>query len=427
MVRVLIPKETAQAETRVAASPETVAKLVDKGLTVRVQEGAGDASYLIDAEYEKAGAELVLDDEMNDELAQADLLLKVREPTYNEIEQLKAGAIALAHLVPQGELELVEALAAAKVTFFSMNLVPRITRAQKMDALSSQANIAGYKAALLAAGQLPKYFPLLMTAAGTVKPAKVVVMGAGVAGLQAIATCKRLGAQVWASDVRLAAKEQVESLGAKFIDIPGMEDLEDERGYAKPPTPEFLERQRKIVGDHVTEADAVITTALVPGRKAPVLVPSPLVRRMKPGAVIVDLAAEQGGNCEETVPGETVVRHGVTVLGPRNIPGTVSMSASELYARNVLAFVLPLLNEQHELHLDFEDEVVDQSAVTHDGKVHHGPTAEALAKRDGDAPAEEASEPATAEPDASEDDAPEADDPKKDKKKNEEGGDDASE
>lgn len=383
MPRVLVPKEVAAAETRVAASPETVSKLVDKGLTVRVQERAGVAAHLSDEAYEKAGAEIIPDEEMAEELAQADLLLKVREPTFDEVSKLKAGAIVVSHLVPQVELPLVSRMLGRRVSSFSMNLIPRITRAQRMDALSSQANIAGYKAVLLAACELPKYFPLLMTAAGTVKPAKVVVMGAGVAGLSAIATAKRLGAQVWASDVRLAAKEQVESLGGKFIEVPGMEDLEDERGYAKPATPEFLERQRKIVGDHVVEADVVITTALVPGRRAPILLPSPLVRRMKPGAVIVDLAAEQGGNCEDTVPGENVVRHGVTIVGQRNVPGTVAQSASELYARNVLAFVLPLLDKENQLALDFDDEVVAQSAVTHAGEVRHAATAELIEEQQG--------------------------------------------
>ena len=376
MVTFLVPKETVSGETRVAVTPETVEKLIVRGASVLVQAGAGEGSFVGDEAYRNAGAEIA--DDLDAALAAADVVLKVREPSPAEAGRMRSGAVCVSLMVPSDALESVRELARAGVTSFSMNLVPRITRAQKMDALSSQANIAGYKAMLLAASALPRYFPLLMTAAGTVKPAKVVVMGAGVAGLQAIATAKRLGAQVWASDVRLAAKEQVESLAARFIEVPGMEDLEDERGYAKPATPEFLARQRQIVGDHVAGANAVITTALVPGRKAPCLIPSGLVARMSPGSVIVDLAAEQGGNCEDTVAGETVVRGGVSILGPTNLPATVPVHASELYARNILAFVEVLLKEG-KVELDFEDEVLADSVVTHGGEVRHAPTADALA------------------------------------------------
>jgi NAD(P) transhydrogenase subunit alpha len=307
----------------------------------------------------------------------------VREPMMHpsgshELDMAKEGSVFASLLVPQSALDDVKKAQARNIKLFSMNLVPRISRAQTMDALSSQANIAGYKAVLLAAVQLPRYFPLLMTAAGTVKPARVVIMGAGVAGLQAIATARRLGAQVWATDVRLAVKEQVESLGAKFIDVPGMEDLEDENGYAKPPTPEFIERQRQIVGDHIAECDVVITTALIPGRKAPILVPKSLVERMRPGSCVVDIAAEQGGNCECTVAGETTIVNGVSVIGPRNLPGSISVNASELYSRNIMTFFLSMVKEG-ELSFDFEDEVVAGACVVFDSQIKHGPTAELLA------------------------------------------------
>ena len=380
MTKVLVAKERAEGETRVAATPETVSKLADAGLVVVVERGAGDAASMADTAYADAGGESVADD--GSAWSDADAVLKVRAPTQAEIDRLKPAAVTVSFLVPSDDLPLVQKMVDRQITSFSMNLVPRITRAQKMDALSSQANIGGYKAALLAAAQLPKYFPLLMTAAGTVKPAKVVVMGAGVAGLQAIATARRLGAQVWATDVRLAAKEQVESLGAKFIDVPGMEDMEDAGGYAKAASAEFLERQRQVVGEQVADSDVVITTALVPGKKAPILVPDALLQRMRPGSVVVDLAAEQGGNCEGTEAGKTVVRHGVSLLGPRNLAGSVAVHASELYARNVLAFFQPIVKEG-QLSLDFDDEVQAQSAVTHAGEVRHAPTAALLAKEEG--------------------------------------------
>jgi NAD(P) transhydrogenase subunit alpha len=379
MTRVLVSNELADDETRVAATPETVRKLCSAGLVVLVERGAGDSAGFDDTSYREAGAEVV---NRGAAWSDADAVLKVRAPRMDEVERLKAGAVVVSFFVRSDDPELVAALVGKRITSFSMNLVPRITRAQRMDALSSQANIAGYKAVLLAAVQLPKYFPLMMTAAGTVKPAKVVVMGAGVAGLQAIATAKRLGAQVWATDVRLAAKEQVESVGGKFIDVPGMEDMEDAGGYAKAATAEFLERQRQVVGDHIAESDVVITTALVPGRTAPVLVHDSLLARMRSGSVVVDLAAEQGGNCEGTEVGQTVVRHGVTVIGPRNLPCSVAVHASELYARNVLAFFEPLVVDGA-VHLDLEDEVQAGAVVTHAGDVRHGPTADLLSTTQG--------------------------------------------
>ncbi|MFT7617266.1 MAG: NAD(P) transhydrogenase subunit alpha [Planctomycetota bacterium] len=381
MATVFIPKECADGEPRVAATPETVGKLIKAGLQVQVEAGAGAGAFIDDASYQKAGAVIASDAKVA--FGQADVILKVREPMMHpsgshELDMAKEGSVFASLLVPQSALDDVKKAQARNIKLFSMNLVPRISRAQTMDALSSQANIAGYKAVLLAAVQLPRYFPLLMTAAGTVKPARVVIMGAGVAGLQAIATARRLGAQVWATDVRLAVKEQVESLGAKFIDVPGMEDLEDENGYAKPPTPEFIERQRQIVGDHIAECDVVITTALIPGRKAPILVPKSLVERMRPGSCVVDIAAEQGGNCECTVAGETTIVNGVSVIGPRNLPGSISVNASELYSRNIMTFFLSMVKEG-ELSFDFEDEVVAGACVVFDSQIKHGPTAELLA------------------------------------------------
>ena len=375
MPRVFIPRESAGGETRVAATPETVGRLRKAGLTVTIQADAGAGAHFADGAYREAGAEII--SEPAAEVAKADAILRVREPSPDEVDACREGAMMVSFLAPQAELNLVHRFVERKISFFSMNLIPRISRAQVMDALSSQANIAGYKAVLLAASALPKYFPLLMTAAGTIKPARVVVLGAGVAGLQAIATARRLGAQVWATDVRLAAKEQVESLGARFIDVPGMEDLEDERGYARQATPEFLERQRQVVGDQVAESDVVITTAQVPGRKAPTLVPRELVGRMRTGSVIVDLAAEQGGNCTETRVGETVVVDGVTIIGPRNVPATMPINASELYARNITAFFLSFVKDG-ELVLDFDDEVIRDSCVCHEGRIMHEPTKSAL-------------------------------------------------
>ncbi|MBK8481096.1 MAG: Re/Si-specific NAD(P)(+) transhydrogenase subunit alpha [Proteobacteria bacterium] len=384
-LNVFIPREIASGEQRVAGTPETVRRLLQLGLSVTVESGAGEGAYFTDGAYGGAGAELQGDTAAG--YAAADIVLKVRGPLNNpalgrhEAELLKPGAILVSLLLPQDQLDAVRLLATGRVSAFSMYLVPRITRAQKMDALSSQSNIAGYKAVLVAANALPKFFPLLMTAAGTVKSAKVVIMGAGVAGLQAIATAKRLGAQVWATDVRLAVKEQVESLGAKFITVAGAADLQDEGGYAREASPELLAQQREAVGQHVAEADVVITTALVAGKRAPLLIPSELLQRMRPGAVVVDLAAEQGGNCAETLADQTIVRHGVTIIGPTNLPSTLAQHASELYARNVLAFTQPLLDKDGQLALDWQDEILTASAVTHEGGVRHGPTAEALASR----------------------------------------------
>ncbi len=373
MLEVLVPRERRPGETRVAATPDTVKRLVKEGLKVTVESGAGMGAYLRDALYADAGATLVEDAAAA--FARADVVVKVAPPTVEEAQRLKEGAWLIGFAAPHKNADVVRTLTGRKVSSLAMELVPRITRAQKMDALSSQANIAGYKAVLLAASHLPTYFPLLMTAAGTVQPAKVVILGAGVAGLQAIATAKRLGAVVEVSDVRPAVKEQVESLGGRFIDLPLQ--AEGTGGYAKELSKEDLAKQQAIVAARIAASTVVITTALVPGKPAPRLIPRETALAMKPGSVIVDLAAEQGGNCELTKPGETVVVDGITVIGHTNLPATVPQDASALYARNVLE-VLLLVTKKGEAAMDLEDEIVKGMMLTHAGEVRHAPTAELL-------------------------------------------------
>ena len=398
MVLVLIAKER-EPEPRVSATPETVKQMVGLGLEVEVERGAGAGSFIADTAFEAAGAKLV---DPAARWADADLVLRVRGPEGPDdpgVKQLKPGAGLIAFITPHKHLDLVRFLVEAKVSCLAMELVPRITRAQKMDALSSQANIAGYKAVLMAAARLPKYFPLLMTAAGTVKPARVVVMGAGVAGLSAIATARRLGAVVEASDIRPAAKEQVMSLGAKFIEPPALEGGgEGEGGYAKEVGADYLKRQQVVVAEHCAQADVVITTALVPGRPAPVLLTRQTVEKMRPGSIVVDLAVEAGGNCELARSGEDVVHNGVTILGESNIPGTMAGDASLLYARNVYALVHHLVKDKA-LVYDLEDEVTLGTLLTHDGDVIHAATRDLLggaakvaAKPEPGAVAEQASE-----------------------------------
>ncbi len=386
MLKVLIPKERAEGEARVAATPETVKRLVKEGLEVALEKGAGESAFLLDERYQAAGARLISD--LAAEWSTADAIFKVSPLAMNpalgkdEAAALKPGAVVVGLLHPYRNLPMVKTLAAGKVTALAMELVPRITRAQSMDALSSQANIAGYKAALLAASRLGKYFPMLMTAAGTIPSAKVVIMGAGVAGLQAVATAKRLGAVVWVSDVRPVVKEQVESLGGKFIDLPvqasreSQESGEGQGGYAKEMSKEFLGRQQAIIKEHIASADAVITTALVPGKPAPRLLTAEMVQAMRPGSVVVDLAAEQGGNCELTVANQEVVRHRVIILGHTNLPSTMPHDASTLYARNVLELAL-LVWKGGKLTLDLNDEIIQGVLLTHDGQITHGPTAAA--------------------------------------------------
>ena len=374
-MKVFVPKEARPGETRVAATPESVKKMVAAGLEVVVEQGAGSSSHFSDRQYQSAGARMTGD--RGAAFGDADTVLSVVAPESADAAALKAGALLVGLLSPLQNLDLVRQLADREISSLAMELVPRISRAQAMDALSSQASIAGYKAVLLAASRLGKYFPLLMTAAGTIKPARVVVMGAGVAGLQAVATAKRLGAVVEVSDIRDVVKEQVESLGGKFIELPELEGGEGEGGYAREMTPEFLAKQREIVTRHVQAADVVICTALVPGKKAPTLVTREMAEGMKAGAVLVDLAVEQGGNCELSRPGEEVVHHDVLILGPTNLPAETPIDASQLYARNVWALLESLI-EDGAIHLDTEDEVVDGALLTHAGEVRHAPTRQAL-------------------------------------------------
>jgi NAD(P) transhydrogenase subunit alpha len=375
MATLFVPKESRSGETRVAASPETTKALVQLGLAVQVESGAGACANFPDAAYQAAGAKIVGPEAWGT----AELVAKVAPPTEAEIARLASGAVLIAFMAPASNLPLVTQLCERGVSTLAMELIPRITRAQAMDALSSQATVAGYKAVLIGASQLAKMCPLLMTAAGTVPSAKCVVFGAGVAGLQAIATAKRLGCSVEATDVRMAAREQVLSLGAKFIDVPGMGDMEGKGGYAKEQTPEFLEKQRQEVAKRVAEADLVITTAQIPGRPAPKLVNRAMVESMRPGSVIVDLAVETGGNCELSKLGEIALHGGVKIVGLPNLPATVPMHASELYARNVLNLIKLFVAKDGALQRDFTDEVLAGCLLTHLREIKHAPTAAALA------------------------------------------------
>ena len=372
-MKVGVVRETLPGERRVALVPDTVSKLIAAKLEVAVQAGAGSEAFYTDDAYQKAGATLVPD--ARTVLGQADALLKVQPPSLDEVAALKSGAILIAFLQPSAHAEVVKALATQKVTAFSLEFVPRISRAQSMDALSSQAGVAGYKAVLIAANRLGKFFPLLITAAGTVTPSRVLVLGAGVAGLQAIATARRLGAVVEAYDVRQAVKDEVKSLGATFVELP-LEAQQGQGGYAAQQSEEFLRRQRELIGDHVAASDVVITTAAVPGRKAPILVTKDMVARMRPGSVIVDLAADTGGNVELTKLGEAVVTGGVTIDGPRNLASTMPVHASQLYSRNVSTLLLSLVKDgQPNIH--FNDEIVKGSCLTNAGELVH-PQAKAL-------------------------------------------------
>jgi NAD(P) transhydrogenase subunit alpha len=362
---VSVPKEVAPGERRVALVPDLVPKLAKAGVEVVVQPGAGEAAGFPDAAYREQGARLG-----PDALA-GDVVLKVQPPSPEEAGAFKEGATLIGFLQPYTNAAGIRALADRRVTAFAMELMPRITRAQPMDALSAMSTVSGYKAVLIAANHLPKLFPLLMTAAGTVTPARVFVLGAGVAGLQAIGTAKRLGAIVEAYDTRPVVKEQVESLGAKFVSLElETRDAEARTGYAKEQSEEFYRRQRELMAGRVAAADVVITTALVPGRRAPVLVTGEMVRGMRPGSVVVDLAAEQGGNCELTEPGRDVVKHGVVLAGPTNLPSTLPFHASQLYARTVTNYLGHLL-KGGEVRLDLDDELTRGPLVTHQGEVVH--------------------------------------------------------
>jgi NAD(P) transhydrogenase subunit alpha len=364
-----MPAEAHSAERRVAVTPETAKKLRALGHTVRVQSGAGLEASATDEAYAAVGAEIV---DRASALA-ADIVLTVRSPSSDELALMKPGA-ALVGMLNPFDRDNLDHLAGAGLTAFSLEAAPRTTRAQSMDVLSSQANVAGYRAVLLAADKYQRFFPMMMTAAGTVKAARVVILGVGVAGLQAIATAKRLGAVIEASDVRPSVKEQVESLGAKFIEVAYETDEEKEAaegvgGYARPMPQSWLDRQKLEVAKRVAQADIVISTALIPGRPAPVLVTEDMVRSMKPGSVIVDLAAPNGGNCPLTEPGRTVVKHGVTIVGETNMPGLVAADASALYARNVLDFLKLVIDKEGKFHVPMDDDIVAACLMTRAGQV----------------------------------------------------------
>ncbi|MGH8494504.1 MAG: Re/Si-specific NAD(P)(+) transhydrogenase subunit alpha [Gammaproteobacteria bacterium] len=370
-LRIGVLRERLPGEHRVAAVPDIVTKLKALGAEVTIEKAAGEAAGMPDTAFKDATAGLTA----SEVLARADVLLKVQPPSLEEIAALKQEAVVIGFMQPHTDDERVRALRDGRITSFAMELVPRISRAQSMDALSSQAAVGGYKAALIAADTLDKFFPMLTTAAGTIRPAKVLVIGAGVAGLQAIATARRLGAIVEGYDVRAATREQVESLGARFVET-GV-SAEGTGGYARELTEEEKKRQQDVLEAHIVDADAVISTAAIPGRPAPRIIPRAIVERMKPGAVIVDLAAESGGNCELTRAGETVEADGVRIVGPVNLPAQLARHASDMYARNLYNFLQPAIVEG-ELAIDWDDEVFAGSVLTHAGEIRHAPTRERL-------------------------------------------------
>jgi len=369
--RLLIPVESTPGENRVAATPDTVKKFISLGCSVAVERGAGTPSGYLDEAYAEQGADLIGTGDSS-AWSQADVLLCVQSPSAVTLALLRQGALVVGLLSPYANEELTAALKRSGLSAMALELLPRISRAQSADALSSQANIAGYKSVLLASAALDRYFPMLMTAAGTVQPAKVVILGAGVAGLQAVATARRLGAVVYVSDIRPAVKEQVESLGARFIEPPEMEDKPSESGgYAKQASDAFLAAQRQQLSDQLAEADVAICTAQVPGRRAPRLISEDMLDRMRPGAVVVDLAVAQGGNCADTVPGQTVDRKGVKLIGGNDLPCSVPNHASALYARNLVALLEPTLKDGV-LSLDPEDELIAGCLIAQDGTIRRG-------------------------------------------------------
>ena len=362
-----VPRETAPGERRVALIPETAEKLAKSGVGVMVERGAGDRAFYADDAYTRAGATIAAD--AREVYGKSDLILHVRRPAADVLEMLRDGVVIVAPLQPLSNPDVVRQLAQRRVTAFSTDAIPRIARAQALDVLSSMASIAGYAAALTAARSLPKFFPLLMTAAGTLTPARVFVIGAGVAGLQAIATARRLGAVVEAFDTRPVVKEQVQSLGATFVEAAlGAAETEDKGGYAKELSEDAHRRELELVAGRAREADVVITTALIPGKRAPVLITAETVRAMRPGSVIVDLAGEQGGNCELSRPGETVVEHGVAIHAPLDLVSSMPVHASQMLSRNHAA-LLQLLIKEGKLTLNFEDEIIREACITHEGKV----------------------------------------------------------
>jgi len=371
-MKISIPKEIVHNETRVAATPQTVKELIKAGYEVNIETGAGSSSFISDKDFENAGANII--NSTIELFKDSDIIIKVATPTNDEIELLPKKSILVSFFQPTIELEKVKSISNKNITGLSMHLVPRTTLAQKMDALSSQANIAGYKAVLMGSSHMNVYMPLLMTAAGTIRPAKVLILGAGVAGLQAIATAKRLGAQVEAFDVRPEVKEQVESLGAKFVEVSSeSDDGVGEGGYAKETSDEYKQKQQELIKEHISKADMVVTTALIPGRKAPILIGKDVVELMKPGSVIMDLAAENGGNCEVTEKDKIITHNDVIVDGTSNIPATMPVHASELYAKNISALILYMTKENN-LNFDMDDEIISGSTFTHQGTITHEPT-----------------------------------------------------
>jgi NAD(P) transhydrogenase subunit alpha len=368
-MKVGVPKEHDSGERRVALTPDAVARLSPSGLVMLVEAGAGTAAGLPDSAFAEAGFEVVTD--RNALYRHADVIVAIRKPSPDTVDLLRDGQVLIALLSPLVETDLAQTLATKGVTAFSMDAIPRITRAQSMDVLSSQATVSGYKAVLIAASELVRFMPMLTTAAGTMAPAKVLVLGAGVAGLQAIATARRLGAIVSAFDTRPVVKEQVESLGATFLELE-VEGGQTAGGYATELSEEQHQREQELIERHVGESDAVITTAAIPGRRAPILITEDAVRAMRPGSVIVDLAAETGGNCELTTPGETTVAHGVTIVGTLNLPATMPLHASQMYSRNVQNLLQHLVTDG-DLVLDFEDEITRETCVCHAGKLMKEP------------------------------------------------------
>lgn len=377
---VLVPRERAPGERRVAATPDTVTQLIGLGATVRVERGAGAEARIPDADYEAAGAEMV----DSDDPADARIVLRVAPPTLEDVRRMQPDTVVVGYAAPHRNLDVVAASAEAGITTLAMELVPRISRAQSMDALSSQANLSGYRAVLTAAAEVDKYFPLLMTAAGTVRPAEIVILGAGVAGLQALATARRLGAIVHVSDIREAARDEVSSLGGRFIDLPQAEDMADSGGYAKELGEELLARQREVLTERLRKAQVAITTAQIPLRPAPLLITRAMVEAMPAGAVIIDLAAADGGNCELSDPDRVVEHAGVRIVPGQGLVNSMPGEASALYARNVVALV-KLIVDEGALRIDLEDEVVAGTVMTHAGRVVHPRVAPLLERPGGGA------------------------------------------
>jgi len=367
-MKIAVPSESAAGETRIAVSPDAVKAYVKKGLTVCIEQGAGAGSFMSDDVFKAAGAKIAKGVAV---LKDADIVLAVRRLPDTSVKSLKKGAIVAGQLDPHGDRKNLDAMAGQGVSAFSMELVPRITRAQSMDVLSSQANLAGYKAVIDAAAHFSRAFPMMMTAAGTVPAARVFIMGAGVAGLQAIATARRLGAVVSATDVRAAAGEQVASLGAKFVFVEGMADAATEGGYAKELSAEDKKKQAELVANHIKGQDIVITTALIPGRPAPVLVTKQMVESMKAGSIIVDMAVERGGNCPLSKPGKIVDHKGVAIMGHENLPGKLAGNASALYAKNLQNFVDLIVSPEGDMKLDWEDEIITGCGLMRDGEIVH--------------------------------------------------------